>query len=415
MVEARGTTIELPDARPESGLSSAVLATQFGGALTLLLGLQFLSASAFFLYVFKLDIGPYFTATRFVHFYAGLASIPYIAGHLLAAGVRFSGYYLRAERYHALGPPPWPRRLLGPLLAVDFAVLYGSGLYMLFHVYYDTTNIPPFELFPVQTHLWASIIAVPLVSAHIGLHLVDVLRGIRRTPPAERALPVNGQAAVMQRRAFFGAVTLGALGLSFGLQNTGLQRGAGIFFISRRPPGEDEGPGAFPTETLFGVEPAVDTQTWRLVLDGEVPAPVSLTYDDLLSLPAVEREIRLSCVSGWTANATWRGPLVRDVLAIAAAGGEPSGVRFESVTDYRVTWARHRVEDDSAMLATHVNGAPLSAYHGFPLRLIVPGYPGQDMVKQLRRITIVANEPSFDPTFELAKNLRECATPAQTA
>ena len=415
MAHATNTALASRDARPEAGLSSAVLATQFGAALTLLLALQFLSASTFFLYVFKLDIGPYFTATRFVHFYAGLASIPYIAGHLLAASVRFSGYYLRVERYHSLGPPPWPRRLLGPLLALDFAVLYGSGLYMLFHVYYHTTNLPPFGLFPVQTHLWASIVAVPLVSAHIGLHLVDVLRGIRRTPVAERALPVNSGPAVMQRRALFGAVALGALGLSFGLQNTRLQRGAGIFFISRKPPGEDEGPGAFPTETLFGVDTEIDTGTWRLVLAGAVPAEVSLSYDDLLAMPAVERDIRLSCVSGWTANATWRGPLVRDVLAMAGADGEAAGVRFESVTNYGVTWARHRVESDAAILATHVNGAPLSAYHGFPVRLIVPGYPGQDMVKQLRRIALVTNEPSFDPGFKLVADPHDCSPSVRTA
>jgi DMSO/TMAO reductase YedYZ molybdopterin-dependent catalytic subunit len=56
---------------------------------------------------------------------------------------------------------------------------------------------------------------------------------------------------------------------------------------------------------------------------------------------------------------------------------------------------------DRAILATHVNGAPLSNNHGFPLRLIVPGYPGQNMVKQIDRITVQRDKEKINPDFKL--------------
>src|SRR5205085_5849157 len=96
----------------------------------------------------------------------------------------------------------------------------------------------------------------------------------------------------------------------------------------------------------------------------------------LLALPSVSRTIRISCVSGWSSVPTWSGPRVDDVLALAEAAGVAKSVDFRSVRGYGLTWARHRLSGDNALLATHVNGAPLSANHGFPVRLIVPGYPG---------------------------------------
>lgn len=53
------------------------------------------------------------------------------------------------------------------------------------------------------------------------------------------------------------------------------------------------------------------------------------------------------------------------------------------------------------MLATHVNGAPLSNNHGFPVRLIVPGYPGQNMVKQIDHIFVGLDDHEIDPDFKL--------------
>ncbi|HZU75204.1 MAG TPA: molybdopterin-dependent oxidoreductase, partial [Dehalococcoidia bacterium] len=103
-------------------------------------------------------------------------------------------------------------------------------------------------------------------------------------------------------------------------------------------------------------------------------------------LPMYSRTIRTNCVSGWSTVNTWSGYLVRDVLALAGLQPGVQQLSFRSVTDYNVPWPAHRVLGDDALLATSVNGEALIVEHGAPLRLIVPGYPGQDMVKQVVRI-----------------------------
>lgn len=391
-------------AAPERGpapshLSSTIVTMQLGLALTLLLGLLFLSGGLFYLYHFNYNIGPYFTVTRVLHFYAGLASIPFLAAKYASTGYRFAGYYLGLPRFRAAGPPRLVPRITSPLLALDFFVLYFSGLFMLFHAYYTVTNIPPFEIKPVQLHLWSAIIAVPLLAIHLGWHLLETIGGLRRRRSALGAGRVDTRAA-LTRRAFVGTVVLGGIGLSGAFQNTRLVNAEfGRLFIGRIPEEERGGPGNFPVETLFGKE-EVGPTAWRLRVEGAVGRPVDLTYDDLLARPAVSRRIRLSCVSGWTANATWSGPRLRDLLALAEADGRRRSVNFHSVTGYSVTWHARRLGGD-AILATHVNGAPLSVNHGFPVRLIVPGYPGQSMVKQLDRISVRLEPERFDPDFKL--------------
>jgi hypothetical protein len=381
---------------------NTLITMQIGAALLFLLALMFVSGGLFYLYTFNYDIGPYFTATRAIHFYAGLASIPFLLAKYGSTGLRFAGYYLRVPRFKQRGPPPLVARVLSPLLAADFFLLYFSGLYMLFHYYYSVTNIPPFDFKPVQLHLWTSILAVPLIAAHLGSHLLETITTLaERRSDSRSALPSSPPRGSMTRRAFLASVLAGGAGLAIGFQNTGLvhaeTRG---LFIGRIPREERGGPGDFPVETLFR-KAAVDIQAWRLRLTGNDGRTVSLSYADLLSLPAHIHKIRLSCVSGWTAVPTWSGPRVRDVLALAGGTEGARSVNFHSLSDYEFTWHIGPVLGDRALLATHVNGAPLSENHGFPVRLIVPGYPGQNMVKQLDAITVRSIRERFDPDFKL--------------
>jgi len=206
---------------------------------------------------------------------------------------------------------------------------------------------------------------------------------------------------VTTRRAFMGTVVAGGLGLALGFQNTPLVNTEfkGLF-IGRIPGEEKGGAGDFPVETLFGKRD-VDAASWRLKVDGVVGNELNLTYDELLALPSVTKEIRISCVSGWSSVPTWSGPLVRDGLDKASADPKAKTVYFNSVSGYSLGWHRHRLAGDSAILATHVNGAPLSNHHGFPVRLIAPGYPGQNMVKQIDHIFVGEGEQKIDPDFKL--------------
>jgi DMSO/TMAO reductase YedYZ molybdopterin-dependent catalytic subunit len=392
------------DAGHRPAPENTLITMQLGLALTLLLGLMFFSGGLFYLYSFNYDFGPYFTITRAIHFYAGLASIPFLFAKYASTGFRFAGYYLRLPRFQERGPPPLAARVVSPLLALDFFVLYFSGLYMLFHYYYSVANIPPFDFRPVQLHLWASILAVPLLAAHLGIHLTETIRTLlaqKQSMSATILQPAVPQAG-MTRRAFLTTVFAGAIGLSLGFQNTRLLNAEveGLF-IGRIPREERGGPGDFPVETLFGKEEIDDVSSWRLQIAGDVRREVSLNYQELLQLPAISERIRLSCVSGWTAVAEWSGPRVREVLALAGLEAAKS-VNLHSLSDYSFTWHIDPLLGDKALLATHVNGAPISTNHGFPVRLILPGYPGQNMVKQIDRITVSRDKVGFDPDFRLA-------------
>ncbi len=385
--------------------ASTIITMQLGFSLAILLGLQFFSGGLFFLYVFNYDVGPYFTLTRFIHFYVGLASIPFLLAKYGSTTFRLAGYYLRLPRFKKAGPPKIIPRFTSPLLAADFFVLYFSGLYMLFHYYYRVTNIPPYDFKPVQLHLWAAIIAVPLLAIHLSVHLIDVATGLaqeRRELRAQEQLVPESTRRVATRRAFMGTIIAGGLGLALAYQNTPLvNKTIGGLFIGRINPNDKGTAADFPTETLFGVKTDVDLTTWRLKIEGQVGKQMEMTYDELLALPTTTQQIRISCVSGWTSQPTWTGPLVRDVLAMAEADPAARSVNFHSVTNYSLTWHRHRLAGDRSILATHVNGIPLSNTHGFPVRLIAPGYPGQNMIKQLDRITVIGDKEKFNPDFKL--------------
>ncbi len=384
--------------------TSTRLTAQLGLILTVMLAAMFASGAFFYLYTFNYNLPPWFTPVRFVHFYVGLASIPFLLAKYGSTSIRFGGYYLRVPRYKAAGPPSLIPRTLSPLLAADFFVLYFSGLYMLFHYYYTTTNIWPLEAKPVQVHLWAAMVGAPLVTAHLAWHLVSAWRSVRARAAASAAVApfAETKGAKMTRRAALAG--LGASGLAFalGFQNTGLRsRHFGNLFIGTIPPEERGGPGDFPVETLFGKQDPVDIAAYRLVIEGELETPLELTYDEILALPAYEYRIRLSCVSGWTEVPTWRGPRVRDLLALAKEKAGAGSVAFQSLSGYGFTWHRNRLDNSRALLATHVNGAPLSTNHGFPVRLIVPGYPGQNMVKQVDRMFVRGDDEEFHPSFDI--------------
>jgi DMSO/TMAO reductase YedYZ molybdopterin-dependent catalytic subunit len=386
--------------------SSTRLTAALGLVLAVMLAGMFASGSFFYLFVFNYDVPPWFTAVRFVHFYVGLASIPFLLAKYGSTLIRFGGYYLRVPRFKAAGPPAAIPRLLSPLLAADFFVLYFSGLYMLFHYYYTTTNIWPLDAKPVQVHLWAAMIGAPLLTIHLAWHLAAAWRATGATParqvPPEQTPYRESPRGAMTRRTLLGGIAVSGAAIALAFQNTGARSlKVANLFIGHIPEEERGGPGNFPVETLFGRQDPVDLANYRLAVEGEVESTLSLSYEDLLALPAYEHRIRISCVSGWTEVPTWRGPRVVDVLALARERQGTASVSFHSLSGYGLTWHRHRLNDPKALLATHVNGAPLSTYHGSPVRLIVPGYPGQNMVKQIDRIFVRNDKESFHPDFKI--------------
>lgn len=138
--------------------------------------------------------------------------------------------------------------------------------------------------------------------------------------------------------------------------------------------------GEFPEVSWYNDAPsAVDPASWRLVVDGEVARPLSLSLDDLGGRRSRRIVATLDCTGGWYSEQEWSGPRLGDLLDEAGLTERAESVTVESVTGYA---RRFSVGDARRLVvATHVAGRPLSHGHGFPLRLVVPDQRGFDWVK----------------------------------
>ncbi len=103
--------------------------------------------------------------------------------------------------------------------------------------------------------------------------------------------------------------------------------------------------------------PDVDPAEWALAIGGRVKRPLRLDLEEIKSRPSITLAVTLECAGNGRARLAPRPEASRDEVLLAYA----------------------------------INGQPLPPQHGFPLRLIVPGWYGMAHVKWLRGITVVAN------------------------
>ena len=149
--------------------------------------------------------------------------------------------------------------------------------------------------------------------------------------------------------------------------------------------------GGWRIYTISGHMPVFDPASWRLRIGGLVEQPVSLTYDELRSLPRAEQVTTFHCVTGWSVkNVHWAGVRIHDVLARAKPHASGHALQFTSMEvpyiDY-LTLEQASLHD--VMLAYEMDGKPLAREHGAPVRLIIPEMYGYKNVKWLQGIDVV--------------------------
>ena len=149
----------------------------------------------------------------------------------------------------------------------------------------------------------------------------------------------------------------------------------------------------------------VPGDAWRLRVHGR-----EFTLDELRSLPAVTVQAVLECFGNpllpdepvrRAGNVVWRGVPVATVLDLAGAPdgqllwaeGADSGVFDGTACSEYLKDLPLDVVRDRGVLAYECNGDPLTAEHGFPVRLFVPGYFGTNNVKWLRSLTVADRRP----------------------
>ncbi len=156
-----------------------------------------------------------------------------------------------------------------------------------------------------------------------------------------------------------------------------------------------------------------DLRGWELRVDGEVHRELSLTFEDLYCLPHVTMQMVLECagngrslfepqvggtqwIRGAVACSEWTGVRLRDVLE--SAGVKDSAVYValygdDAAPEGGEPFSRGipiaKALDEHTLIGFAINGAPLPAAHGFPARLLVPGWIGSSMQKWLTRIRLL--------------------------
>jgi len=166
--------------------------------------------------------------------------------------------------------------------------------------------------------------------------------------------------------------------------------------------------------------PKIDEREWRLKVEGKVAQPFEVTMDDLRRMPTQTITATIECAGnsrvflvpkvkgvqwelGAIGNAEWTGVRLRDLLQRAGMANEAREIILEGADNGtiaepprpagKINFARSLPVEkamDDVLLAHSMNGQPLSAAHGFPLRAIVPGWYGMASIKWLQRIIVTS-------------------------
>jgi len=144
-------------------------------------------------------------------------------------------------------------------------------------------------------------------------------------------------------------------------------------------------------ETMGITDYEVDLSKWRLIVEGAVPTPLQLTYEEIKSLPSMEREILLICPGFFAIHGRWKGINMDQLLRKVKAEKGATHVTFYGPEGNYEKVERFPIEDirkGKIFLAYGVNGKPLPTKHGFPLRIVAEDRYGGEWVKYVYKMTV---------------------------
>jgi DMSO/TMAO reductase YedYZ molybdopterin-dependent catalytic subunit len=190
-------------------------------------------------------------------------------------------------------------------------------------------------------------------------------------------------------------------------------------------------PQVTPTERFYVIAkdffaPALEIASWQLAITGLVGQSRTLRYTDLLALPAVSLAATLECIGneasgGLISTAVWTGVPLGALLDGATVRPGATHVVFTCADDYVEILPLEQARDPATLLVHTMNGAALTAQHGFPARLYTPGRYGMKNPKWVVRIEVTSRpirgywtERGWDPDAPIAAFTRiDTPTPLQ--
>ncbi|AFY48457.1 sulfite oxidase-like oxidoreductase [Nostoc sp. PCC 7524] len=150
----------------------------------------------------------------------------------------------------------------------------------------------------------------------------------------------------------------------------------------------------------FRYTPIIDLDKYRLVVDGEVNNPLSLSMAEIQSLPLTSMIIRHVCVEGWAAIVQWGGVCLREIIALAQPKNNIRYAYFKSADGYYESWDIASALHPQTLLAYQKNGESLPVENGAPLRLASPIKLGYKQSKWVTKIMLTSHLTAFKGYWE---------------
>src|SRR5881394_2499584 len=247
---------------------------------------------------------------------------------------------------------------------------------------------------PIQVARLVTLIGFALC---VFLFERTLVTGFRFLPTQNIARDKYEFTPVIGRRAFvLGTIGLAAAGGGVALARK-LYRAATFSYDGTQYKGSIVQP-ITPNELFYCVtknviDPKVNIDLWHLEIGGLVQNAATWRLEDLLGFKPTTQETTLICISngldaGLISNAVWKGLPLRDLLDQAGVLSGAARVRLHGVDNYTDTIPLEKAMEPTTLLAYEMNGAQLPDRHGYPLRVIVPGYFGEKNVKWLTRVEV---------------------------
>ena len=316
-----------------------------------------------------LPIGPdpwwLYRVTQGTHIATGTAAIPLVL-------VKLWSVYPRLFRRS-------PKRrirsiVVGALERASVALLVAAVLFQLVTGSLNVVQWYPWSFSFRATHEAVAFVAIGAVLLHLAVKLPLVRIALRNKVDDRLSLASDGPS---RRAVLLGAGSAAALAVLLTVgQTVPFLRRVSVFGVR-----DGDGPQDLPVNRTARAAGAIDGATdpgFALELrHGD--RVVRLTSAQLAAMPQRTHRLPITCVEGWSRNATWTGVAIRDLLALVDAD-PASSVRVSSMQT-RGAFSSSVLPADFAadprtLLALQVNGETLDLDHGFPCRIIAPNRPG---------------------------------------
>jgi DMSO/TMAO reductase YedYZ molybdopterin-dependent catalytic subunit len=207
--------------------------------------------------------------------------------------------------------------------------------------------------------------------------------------------------APVGRRVVLGVAALGALGVLFGRKLSDAEQSVLGVIGPRDPTGLTQlipaGAG-FRFYSVTGSIPRRDAATLRITVGGLVARPRTWSMAELAARPQSTLVRDFQCVTGWRVpSVSWSGVALADLLADARPRPEATAVRFTSYDgSYSESLTLDQAGRRDVLVATSLQGAPISTAHGGPVRIAVLPMYGYKSLKWLDRIELTAGvQPGY--------------------